>query len=70
MADEPRKHWAFLILAGLASIGAVPFWFIGRPTTLLLGIPVWLWSSMAFTVALSAITVWGLLTFWRDDELD
>ena len=37
MQDEPRKHWMFLVLAGLASIGAVPFWFVGRPTTLLAG---------------------------------
>jgi hypothetical protein len=60
----------FLALTGLASIGAVPFWFIGRRTAFLFGIPVWLWTSMAFTVALSALTVWGLLRFWRDDELD
>jgi hypothetical protein len=48
----------------------VPFWFVGRDTVFVLGLPVWLWSSLAFAVVLSAVSVWGILKYWKDDELD
>ena len=70
MPDQPRSHPKFLLLAVVASIGAVPFWFVGRDTVFLLGIPLWMWSSMAFTAGLSAVSVWGVLTLWKDEDLD
>ncbi len=70
LKDEPRNHPLFLILIAIAAVGAVPFWFVGRETVFVLGLPVWLWSSLAFAVGLSAVSVWGILKLWRDDELD
>jgi hypothetical protein len=70
LRDEPRNHALFLILVVVAAVGAVPFWFVGRDTVFVLGLPVWLWSSLAFAVGLSGVTVWGILRLWKDDELD
>lgn len=70
MQDEPRNHVLFLILVAVATVGAVPFWFVGRDTVFVLGLPIWLWSSLTFAVVLSAVSVWGILRLWKDDELD
>jgi len=70
MTDEPRKHPVFLALLGLVALGTVPIWFVGREPTSWLGLPLWLWSSIGFTMALSGLTAWGVLRYWKDDELD
>ena len=70
MQDEPRRHPKYLALAGLASIGAVPIWFLGRETVFFLGFPLWLWSSLAFTAALAGVALWGILKLWKDEDLD
>lgn len=70
MKDEPRAHRGFLVAVGIAVLGSVPFLFIGRSQHFVFGLPLWLWSSLVFTVALSVITMWGILRFWRDDSLD
>lgn len=70
MCDEPRNHPRFLLVMGLVSVGAVPFWFVGRETVFLFGFPLWFWSSMAFTAALAGLTAWGILKLWKDEELD
>jgi hypothetical protein len=70
MRDEPRKHPIFLSLVALAAIGTVPIAFVGREVTYLLGLPTWLWSSIGFTLALSGLTAWGVLRYWRDDRFD
>ena len=62
---QARRNAALL---ALAAIGTVPFPFVGRQPVDWLGLPLWLWSSLAFTVALSALTAWGILRYWRDDE--
>ena len=68
--DEPRNHPLFLFLVALTSLAAVPFVFIGGPAVFVLGIPIWLWWSVGFTIALAAVTAWGILRFWKDDRLD
>ena len=68
MTDEPRRHRVFLLLIAAASLGAVPFPFIGRENAFVMGLPVWLWSSLGFTVALAGLTTWGLLAYWKDDD--
>ena len=70
MSDEPRKHPFFLLLLSLAAVGTVPICFVGRQPASWLGLPLWLWSSIGFTLALSALTAWGVLRYWKDDELD
>lgn len=68
MSDEPRKHPIFLVLLALAALGTVPIWFVGRAPQSWLGLPVWLWSSIGFTWTLSALTAWGVLRYWKDDD--
>ncbi|MCZ6726163.1 MAG: hypothetical protein O7A98_02270 [Acidobacteria bacterium] len=68
MNDEPRKHPVYMVLLGLVALGSVPLWFVGAAPTDWLGLPVWLWSSIGFTLALSGMIAWGILRYWRDDD--
>ena len=68
MRDEPRKHPLYLALLGLIALGSVPFAFVGRTPRAIFGFPIWLWWSLGFTVALTAVTVWGILTYWSADD--
>lgn len=68
MPDEPRKHPLYLTLLVLAALGTVPLAFAGRELGSWLGLPLWLWSSLGFTLALSVLTAWGILRYWEDDE--
>ncbi len=68
--DEPKNHPIFLILLAVVALGTVPFLFVGSDPTFLFGIPLWLWSSILFTVALSAVTAFGIMFFWKDRDLD
>ena len=70
MRDQPANHPLFLIVIGLLTLATTPFAFVGRPVRLILGVPLWLWSSILFTVLLAAATVWGALRLWKDDERD
>lgn len=67
MLDEPRRHPRYLALLLLLLLATVPWPFIGRPTVFLLGLPMWLWWSMAWTAALSVTTAWGILRLWRPE---
>ncbi len=67
MNEEPRDHPRYMVLLGLIILGAVPFLFIGRGGASWLGLPLWLWSSLVFTAALSGATAWGILRYWKDD---
>jgi len=70
VASEPRQHrWFIVSLAGL-TLAAVPFWFVGRETVFVFGVPVWLWTSLGFTTALAALTAWGMLRLWDDEDDD
>ncbi len=68
--DEPRRHPVFMTLLGLACLATVPWPFVGLEPVLWLGVPVWLWWSLGWTVVVSGLTVWGVLAYWRDDELE
>jgi len=68
MRDEPRKHPIYMVLLGLSALGTVPILFVGAKPTSWLGLPVWLWSSAFFTLALSCLIAWGVVRYWRDDD--
>ncbi len=68
MADEPRRHPVFMVLLAICAVGTAPIVFVGSPTTFFLGLPLWLWWSAGFTLALSALTAWGIVRYWRDDD--
>lgn len=67
MPDEPRRHRRYMLLLAAVIVGSAPIPFIGSSPPQLLGIPLWLWWSAGFTVALSAVTAWGILRLWKDD---
>jgi uncharacterized membrane protein YvlD (DUF360 family) len=70
MRDQPVNHISFLIAVAVLTLATAPFAFVGRPVLLVFGVPLWLWSSILFTVLLAGVTVWGALRWWKDDELD
>lgn len=70
MQDEPRRHPFFLLCLVVAILGSVPFVFIGLPSGEFWGIPYWLWSSFVFTAALSVVTAWGIIRYWKDSDYD
>ena len=47
-----------------------PFPFIGGGEDVVVGLPVWLWWSLLFTVALSVLTAVGILRYWKDEPAD
>ena len=70
MKDEPRRHPLYMLVLALCAFGTAPFLFIGTRPIVVLGLPLWLWSSIGLTVALSLLTAWGILRYWRDDDDD
>ncbi len=68
MRGEPRQHPIYMVLLGLAALGSVPIWFVGATPRSWMGLPVWLWSSIGFTLALSILIAWGVLRYWEDDD--
>lgn len=68
MFDEPRRRPWLLIIIGLLAVGSVPFPFIGRPQVELGGLPLWLWVSLALTVALAVVTALATVRYWKDDS--
>ncbi len=68
MHDEPRRHPRFLSLLALTGLGSVPLPFLGREPVLVLGLPLWLLWSLGATVAMAALTTWGVLRLWKDDD--
>ena len=55
---------------GLLALATVPFPFLGSETRFWIGIPLWLWWSASFTVALAVATAWMILRGWTDDAGD
>ena len=70
MRDEPRKHRGFMLLLGAVCLATIPVLFVGPSPKLWLGLPVWLWWSLGWTAALSGLTAWGVLRYWKDDDLE
>ena len=64
----PRRHPVYLALVALCAVGSAPLAFIGADNRFFLGLPLWLWSSIAFTLALSALTIWGIHRYWPEEE--
>ena len=59
-----------MVLIALAIVLSSPFLFVGTEGISILGLPGWLWWSGAATVALSLLTSFGILRYWRDDSLE
>ena len=60
----------FMLLLGVVCLATIPVLFVGPSPKLWLGLPVWLWWSLGWTAALSGLTAWGVLRYWKDDDLE
>ena len=69
MSDRRKKH-LFYVLLLICLAGMIPFFFVGRENQMVMGIPLWLCVSALFTVGLSILTTWGVLTLWKDEGHD
>ncbi|MGD8863209.1 MAG: hypothetical protein PVI30_24555 [Myxococcales bacterium] len=66
--SEPALRPWFLPLLALLTVLSVPFhdpW--GMADRVWLGLPLWVWGTLACSAALSAVTAAGALWGWRDD---
>ncbi len=66
--DEPvRRRW-FLPVVALLILISVP-WYLpqGFVGGLPGGLPLWVWVTLACSVALSCLTCWMAIKVWRDD---
>jgi hypothetical protein len=65
---RPRRLEGILIALLAIATAPLPFLFFGRDVWWA-GLPVWLWWSLGFTVALSLATARMMLTSdWDDDD--
>jgi len=68
---EPRTNPIFLFLVVICVLTSTPFFFYLCPTTATLwGIPVWLLVTLVASFGLAAVTAWGMLCLWNDDDHD
>ena len=68
---EPRTNPIFLVLVVICVLTSTPFFFYLRPTTSTLwGIPVWLLVTLVASFGLAAVTAWGILCLWSDEDHD
>lgn len=65
-AEHGRQSRAYLWLVAVVAVLTAPFPFIGVEERAVLGLPMWLWWSLVMTAVLSAVTVGGILRYWKD----
>jgi hypothetical protein len=69
--DEPsRRRWYLPAVIALLVLGAPWYWTPGEEGPAFAGLPVWVWISIASSLALSILTAIAAICFWRDDETD
>ncbi len=66
---EPAKQRWYLPSLLLLIVLSIP-WYreAGSMGTLVLGMPVWIWTSLACTAGVSLLTAVAALRFWRDRD--
>lgn len=66
---EPiRKPWLWLAIGVIILGGSPLFWASGTIEPLVLGIPVWLLSAVAFTVAFAVVVSLACMRYWNIEE--
>ena len=68
-ASEPFKQRWFLPLLLFFVVASVP-WYRKAETmgTIVAGLPVWVWTSLACSLGLACMTAFAAIRYWKDDE--
>ena len=72
-AMKPRReplNWRPFVPSVLVLLALnVPWWLPeGLGASLLLGLPLFVWTALLTSLALAALTAWAALRHWQDDE--
>ena len=67
--DEPLKRRWFLPAVVVLMIASVP-WYLptGSVGRIYGGLPVWIWTALACSFLIAALTCFVALRAWRDDD--
>lgn len=66
---EPAKQRWYLPSLLVLIVLSVPWYrHAGTMGALILGMPVWIWTSLACTAGVSTLTALAALRFWRDRD--
>ncbi len=68
-SSEPARRWWYVPSLLVLVVLSVP-WYreAGAMGELILGMPAWVWTSLVCTVGVSALTAFGILAYWRDED--
>jgi hypothetical protein len=68
-AREPiNKRWYIPAALLLMLIGTPWMWPSGEEGPVFAGLPVWVWVTIGATFCLSALTAFGAIRLWGDDD--
>jgi len=68
-AREPiNKRWYIPAALLLMLIGTPWMWPSGKEGPVFAGLPVWVWVTIGATFCLSALTAFGAIRLWGDDD--
>lgn len=66
---EPLRWRPFLPVVLLLLVFNVPWWLPDRlGSSIVVGLPLFVWSALATSLALAIVTAWAALRHWDDDE--
>ncbi len=69
LKKEPLTQKWFLPVLIVLLAGSVPWYRSeGIIGSVVLGFPVWIWTSIICSVGVAILTAVGILFFWRDDD--
>jgi hypothetical protein len=67
-SEPARRRWYVPLLLFLVVLSVPWYRKAGSMGELILGMPAWVWTSLFCTVGVSALTAFGILKYWRDED--
>ena len=69
LKKEPSKQKWFLPILILLILCSVPWYRSeGQMGSVFLGFPVWIWTSIIYSLGVAVLTAVGILGYWKDDD--
>jgi hypothetical protein len=67
--SEPARQWWYVPSLLVLVVLSVP-WYreAGSLGELIFGMPAWVWTSLLCAAGVSALTAFGILRYWRDED--